>query len=153
VPLDVAYGVAKDVASYSQFLPLLSRSVIRGRRNSTSKGERFDAELAVVYPKLGLSGSFVSQVETDDTAHTVEARSQDGPFRSLKARWTIRNAPAGSEVEILIEYAFRNPLLQLAAAGVMDMAVSKVMAAFEARALITAAPEKANFKPLPSDKP
>jgi ribosome-associated toxin RatA of RatAB toxin-antitoxin module len=38
-------------------------------------------------------------------------------------------------VGIAIDYAFRNPLIQIAAGGLMDMAITKVMAAFETRAL------------------
>jgi coenzyme Q-binding protein COQ10 len=135
VPPDIAFQVAADVASYRKFLPLLTRSTVRVPRTVTEKGEAFDAELALTFPKLGLSESFVSRVETDNLARTVRARSSEAPFREIETEWRIREAGTGSEVSIRIDYAFRNPFIQLAASGLMDTAITKVMAAFEARAL------------------
>lgn len=134
VPVDVAFAVAADVAAYKDFLPLLQRSTIRGAKKPTPSGETFDAELAVSYPKLGLSESFISRVETDAAKWTVQARSSDAPFRAIETVWQITPAGDGSDVSIHIDYAFRNPFVQLAAGGLMDMAIGKVMSAFEARA-------------------
>lgn len=134
VPPEIAFAVASDVAAYKQFLPLLTRSVVRGPRVRTEEGESFDAELAVSYPKLGLTESFVSRVETFVASRLVRAVSTDGPFRSLTVEWLIKDGGSGSDVSVSIDYAFRNPFIQIAAAGVMDFAVQKVMAAFEARA-------------------
>lgn len=136
VPPDVAFAVAADVGSYKEFLPLLQRSAVRGQKKPTPSGETFDAELAVSYPKLGLTESFVSKVETSSAKRTVQARSNDAPFRNIETIWQITPAGDGAEVSIHIDYAFRNPFIQLAAGGLMDMAISKVMAAFEARALM-----------------
>jgi coenzyme Q-binding protein COQ10 len=130
-----AYAVAADVAAYREFLPLIHRSVIKGQETKTTQGLKFEAELAISYPKLGLAQSFVSQVETDDRQRSVMARSSDGPFRAIETEWRITPAGPGSTVAIRIDYAFRNPLMQLAAGGLMDMAIGKVMAAFEARAM------------------
>jgi coenzyme Q-binding protein COQ10 len=135
VPADIAFAVAADVASYKDFLPLLQRSTIRGRKTETATGETFDAELAVSYPKLGLAEAFVSRVETNHAAKSVTATSNDGPFRAISTQWQISPAASGCEVGIAIDYAFRNPLIQIAAGGLMDMAITKVMAAFETRAL------------------
>ena len=131
---DTAYAVAADVGSYKDFLPLLQRSTVRGTKAPTGTGQRFDAELSIAYPKLGLSESFVSRVETNDAERSVAAHSTDGPFRAIETEWRITPAGQGSQVAIRIDYAFRNPLIQLAAGGLMDMAIQKVMAAFEARA-------------------
>ena len=135
---DIAFAVAADVASYKKFLPLVSRSVIRGGKKQTETGETFAAELAVAYPRLGLSESFVSQVNTDNAMRVVQAISSEKPFRALEAKWTITAAPNGCTVAISIDYSFRNPLLQLVASGLMDMAVQKIMSAFEVRAMAIA---------------
>ncbi len=135
VPADVAFAVAADVGSYREFLPLLQRSTIRGKRTATTAGEEFDAELAIAYPKLGLAESFVSRVETDSAQRTVRATSSDAPFRAIDTLWRITPAGGVADVSIRIDYAFRNPLIQLAAGGLMDMAIQKVMAAFETRAI------------------
>ena len=135
VPADIAFAVAADVAAYAEFLPLLLGSTIRGRRIATDVGESFDAELAVSYPKLGLAHAFASRVETNRTERSVTARSIDAPFRTIETKWLIAPVATGCDVGITVDYTFRNPLLQLAAGRLMDMAISKVMAAFEARAV------------------
>lgn len=134
VPPDVAFSVAADVESYQQFLPLLSRSVIRGAKVPWSEGERFEAELTVAYPKLGLQEAFVSSVETNQSQRLVTSRSEQSPFRNLFAQWRILEVSGGADIAVMIDYAFRNPLLQMIAGGLMDHAVQKVMSAFEARA-------------------
>lgn len=135
VPAEVAFAIAADVGSYSEFLPLLQRSTIRGKRTATAAGEQFDAELAIAYPKLGLAESFVSRVETDAAQRTVRATSADAPFRAIDTLWRITPAGSVADVSIRIDYAFRNPIIQIAAGGLMEMAIQKVMAAFEARAM------------------
>ncbi|MBL8791576.1 MAG: type II toxin-antitoxin system RatA family toxin [Rhizobiales bacterium] len=136
VPADVAYEVASDVAAYREFLPLMQRSVIRSAKTPVPGGETFAAELSIAYPKLGLSESFTSRVEINGVERTVRAISSEPPFRSIEAQWKITPVGNDSDVAIRIDYAFRSPLLQLAAGGLMPMAVQKVMAAFEERARV-----------------
>lgn len=135
VPPDVAYAIAADVASYKDFLPLLERSSIRGAIVEEGYIKRFQAELAVGYAKLNLRESFVSQVMCDSDKRTVTATSQEAPFRDMTTVWSIRVVNGHTDVAISIDYAMRSMLLQLAISGAMDLAVNKVMAAFEARAL------------------
>ena len=134
VPPDIAYEVASDVAAYRDFLPLMQRSVIRSARTPIPGGETFAAELSIAYPKLGLSESFTSRVEVSREARTVRALSTEPPFRSIEAQWKITAVGNDSDIAIRIDYAFRSALMQLAAGGLMPMAVQKVMAAFEERA-------------------
>ncbi len=135
VPPDIAFAIAADVAGYAAFLPLLQRSQIVGQKVATATGETFLAELVVAYPKLGLSGAFTSRVETNASLRTVGASSDDAPFRHISTLWSIAAAGEGSDVAIAIDYAFRNPLMQVVAAGLMDMAIGKVLQAFETRAM------------------
>jgi coenzyme Q-binding protein COQ10 len=134
VPPDVAFAVAADVGSYKLFLPLLERSVIRGSVSETDGIRAFSAELAVGYAKLGLREAFVSRVVCDANKRTVTATSQDAPFRDMRTVWSISEKPDSCEVSITIDYAMRNKLIQFAVSSAMDMAVQKVMTAFEARA-------------------
>jgi coenzyme Q-binding protein COQ10 len=134
VPPDIAFGVASDVGSYKTFLPLLERSTIRGPVTENVGIKSFSAELAVGYAKLGIREAFVSRVVCDEPRGTVSAASQDAPFRDMKTVWSIVAKPGGCEVTISIDYTMRNVLIQFAVSGAMDMAVQKVMTAFEARA-------------------
>jgi coenzyme Q-binding protein COQ10 len=134
VPVGVAYAVAADVVAYKEFLPLLERSLVRGDAKENNGITSFNAELVVGYAKLHLREAFNSRVACDANAKTVTATSQDAPFKNMKTVWSIRDVNGQSDVTISIDYSMRSMLLQFAVAGVMDMAVNKVMSAFEARA-------------------
>jgi coenzyme Q-binding protein COQ10 len=134
VPPDIAFEVASDVAAYKDFLPLLETSTIRGKPIEANNVKSFNAELAIGYAKLNVREAFISKVVCDGDAKTVTATSQDRPFKDMKTVWSISEANGQSDVTISIDYAMRSMLLQFAVSGAMDMAVNKVMAAFEARA-------------------
>ena len=134
VPAGVAYAVAVDVAAYREFLPLLEESQIVGAVSEERGTRMFRAELAVGYSKLRIRERFISTVVCDDVKRTVTATSQEPPFRNMKTTWIIGGSSGQAEVTIEIDYAMRNPLLQLALGGVMETAVKKVMVAFESRA-------------------
>lgn len=131
---EVAYAVASDVGAYKDFLPLLERSVIRGTPSTSNNITTFHAELEVGYAKLNLRESFISRVTCDANKKTVTATSQDSPFKDMKTIWSIADVNGQSDVTISIDYSMRSMLLQFAVNGAMEMAVNKIMTAFEARA-------------------
>jgi coenzyme Q-binding protein COQ10 len=134
VPADIAYAVACDVASYKDFLPLLERSTIRGPIAERAGVKSFSAELAVGYAKLNLRETFFSHVACDENLRTVSATSQDSPFKQMQAVWTIMPIGSQSNVSVAIDYTMRSMLLQFAITGAMDLAVGRIMTAFELRA-------------------
>ena len=132
--LNQAFAIAADVAAYKDFLPLVSRSTIRGPVDEKDGVKRFAADLQIAVVKLGLHESFFSNVEADEKNKTVLATSQDGPLKNLRARWAIKSIDgARSQVEITIDYELKSKLLQLAASSMMNHAVARVLEAFEAR--------------------
>jgi len=136
VPLtvDQAFAIAADVVAYREFLPLVTRSTIRGDVVEEGRVKTFAADLMVAVEKLGLSEGFTSQVVADAGARTVTATSHDGPIKDLRAVWTINTIDGTrTQVAIAIDYQFRNMLLQMAAGSMMDMAVKRVLEAFEKR--------------------
>ena len=134
VPPEIAFTVASDVASYREFLPLLEKSVVRGTPIETNNVKSFNAELAVGYAKLNVRETFISKVTCDGNIKTVTATSHDAPFKDMKTVWSIRDFHGQSDVTISIDYSMRSMLLQFAVSAAMDVAVNKVMTAFEARA-------------------
>jgi coenzyme Q-binding protein COQ10 len=134
VPPETAFAVASDVGSYASFLPLLESAMIRGPVVEEGRVKRFSADLVVGYAKLGLRERFISKVSCDASSLTVTATSQDPPFKSMLTTWTIRESHGQSDVSVEIDYAMRSLLLQFALVGAMDMAVSRIFTAFEARA-------------------
>ncbi len=132
--LHQAFAIAADVASYKEFLPLCTRSAIRGAVEEQGGIRRFVADLQVAVNKLGLRESFTSKVEADENAKTVVATSQDGPIKNLRALWMIKSLDgARSEVSITIDYEFKSRILQFAASSMMNHAVARVLECFEAR--------------------
>ena len=129
-----AFSIAADVASYKEFVPLVSRSTIRGSVTEKGDVKSFAADLMVAYDKLGMSESFTSMVEVNSVARSVVATSQDGTMKSLRAVWQITPIDgARCTVAINIDYEFKSKLMQMAAGGMMNRAVAKVLEAFEAR--------------------
>jgi coenzyme Q-binding protein COQ10 len=131
---NAAYAVAADVAAYKDFLPMLTRSSVRGQRTKVGAGEAYMAELVVGYEKLGINESFVSKVVTDPITRTVTATSSEGSLKSLSASWVIRQVSGGSQVDITIDYAFHSRMMQTVFAGLLEMAAGRIMQAFETRA-------------------
>lgn len=129
-----AFDIASDVSSYKEFLPLVTRSTIRGIIKEQGDVKSFDADLMVAYVKLGLREGFTSHVECNQSAGTVTATSNDGPMRALKAVWQITAIDGSrSTVAIVIDYEFKSKLMQLASGSLMPRAVAKVLEAFEER--------------------
>ncbi len=136
VPLTLhqVFAIAADVAAYKEFLPLCTRSTIRGAVEEQGGVKKFSADLQIAVKKLGLSESFTSRVEADENKKTVLATSQDGPMKNLRALWSVKSIDgARSEVSITIDYELKSRLLQMAASSMMNHAVAKVLEAFEAR--------------------
>ena len=132
--VDQAFSIAADVGSYKDFLPLLKRSVVRGERKRVGDTETFDADLQVVFEKLGFRETFTSHVTTESDQHCVTATSSDGPMKALKAVWNIVGTNDGkSDVSITIDYTMKNMMLQMMAGGLTDFAAQKIMQAFEDR--------------------
>jgi coenzyme Q-binding protein COQ10 len=144
VPAHVAYTVACDVGSYKDFLPLVERSLVRGSVTEVDGVQSFSAEVAVGYARLNLQETFYSRVSCDPQGMTVTATSQDAPFRQMQTIWTIRDLQGQSDVSVAIDYSMRSALLQFAVAGAMDVAVNRIMSAFEARAKVVQMASKTN---------
>ncbi len=129
-----AFAIAADVASYKTFVPLVTRSVVRGTVEKLDDVEKFAADLTVAVERLNLRESFTSTVEADAARKTVIAISQDGPMKNLKAVWKISALGENqARISIEIDYQFKNMLLQIAAGGFMNSAVQRVLEAFESR--------------------
>jgi len=136
VPLTLhqAFAIAADVDSYKDFVPLCTRSTVRGVVQQRSGTRTFDADLQIAVKRLGLSESFTSHVEADEPNKTVLATAEDGPLKSLRALWSMKSIDgARCEVAITIDYELKSKLLQIAAASMMNHAVARVLDAFEMR--------------------
>lgn len=132
---DQVFAIARDVARYREFLPLVKRSVVRNVRAREGGGEIFDGDLTLAYAKLGLEETMTSRVTVDPEGLTVRAESNQGPVRHLVSEWRIvSTGPERCDINFTVDYQLRSRTLQLLFSGMFDMAVRKVMNAFEERA-------------------
>jgi coenzyme Q-binding protein COQ10 len=129
------FAIARDVAQYREFLPLVKRSLVRNATTLEDGRETFEGELTVAYAKLRIEEVMTSDVTVDPQALTVTARSNKGPVRHLVSEWKI--VPTGEtrcDINFSVDYQLKSRSLQFVFSGMFDLAVRKVMSAFEERA-------------------
>lgn len=138
---DQVFAIARDVARYKEFLPLVKRSIVRGAKTDAQGREHFEGELTVAYDKLRIEEVMTSRVTVDPAALTVTARSDQGPVKHLVSEWKI--VPTGDnrcDINFTVDYTLKSRMLQMVLSGMFDMAVRKVMSAFEERARVLYGP-------------
>jgi len=129
------FAIARDVARYKDFLPLVKRSVVRGAKTDGQGVEQFDGELTFSYDKLHIEEVMASRVTVDPAALTVTSRSDQGPVKHMVAEWKIVPTGANScDITFNVDYALKSKMLQMVLSGMFDMAVRKILSAFEDRA-------------------
>ena len=129
------FAIARDVARYKEFLPLVKRSIVRHAKTDAQGLEHFEGELTVAYDKLRIEEVMTSRVTVDPQALTVTARSDQGPVKHLVSEWKI--VPTGDnrcDINFTVDYTLKSKMLQMVLSGMFDMAVRKIMSAFEERA-------------------
>jgi coenzyme Q-binding protein COQ10 len=132
---DQVFAITRDVARYKDFLPLVKRSVVRGLKTDDKGHETFEGELTLSYAKLGIDEVMASEVTVDPQALTVTSRSDQGPVKHMVAEWKIvPTADNRCDITFSVDYALKSKMLQMVLSGMFDMAVRKVMSAFEERA-------------------
>jgi len=129
------FAIVRDVARYREFLPLVKRSIVRHARQHEDGRETFEGELTLASDTLRIEEVMTSQVSVDPEALTVTARANQGPVKHLVSEWKI--VPTGEnrcDISFTVDYQLRSRSLQFIFSGMFDLAVRKVMTAFEERA-------------------
>jgi coenzyme Q-binding protein COQ10 len=128
---DQMYAVVADVEHYPDFLPWCSALIVESREKDPA-GETVTAKMIVSY--RGLNESYVSKVRLEPQRYAIDARHIEGPFKKLDTRWRFDPLPRGCQVQFLIEFAFKNPLLSAVANVAFGYVASRMAEAFIARA-------------------
>lgn len=127
-------AIVADVASYPVFLPLCTAARVWDEKDLGNDRRSFRASLDIEYPKLRLKETFVSDVVVDAKRLTIRATSNEGPVKHIDNRWLFSVARGGCDIDFHLDYQMSSRLLQMAMGSVFDIAVRKVMTAFEERA-------------------
>ncbi|MBB6122553.1 type II toxin-antitoxin system RatA family toxin [Sphingobium subterraneum] len=121
------FDLVADVQSYEIFLPWVS--AIRVRSNSTTE---MVADMIVGFK--GLRETFTSRVRKV-RPESVHVDYLDGPLKHLTNDWTFRSdGQGGVLVDFEVDFAFKNRLFEAIAGQMFDVALRKMIGAFEDRA-------------------
>ena len=124
-----AFDLVSDVARYPDFIKWITALRVSDHRVDEA-GVRHCRGDAVVGFK-GFVERFSTTVSADVNEGAVTASLIKGPFRHLKAEWTILPLERGGcDIALQINYEFRNVLIAMLAAANHDIAVDRIMSAF-----------------------
>ncbi|QLQ13162.1 MAG: type II toxin-antitoxin system RatA family toxin [Brevundimonas sp.] len=130
-PAQLAELVA-DVRTYPQFVPWVTAMRTWNDHEEAPGVTRLDAEAQVGFSFL--KERFSTWVRHDCDLNRVQVGLIRGPFQHLKNQWDFHPDPQGTRVEFMIDFAFKNRLLDAMLQANFDHAVSRLMACFEAEA-------------------
>ena len=118
------YLLINSVDTYSEFLPWCSRSKI-----ITQTTHSMIAEITVKN-----TVTFITQ-NTLTPDSKIELKLISGPFKQLQGAWQFREVETGQcEIQLHLEFTFKNALLKMALGSVFQEIGDKLIAAFIARA-------------------
>jgi ribosome-associated toxin RatA of RatAB toxin-antitoxin module len=137
------FDLVRDVARYPQFLPWCPSTQVQApveRAPDTDAAadprpageECVQARVDIAY--LGVRSHFTTR-NSNRRPSAIELALVDGPFRSLRGRWTfLALGPAACKVSLELEYGFAAGLLGRAIAPVFEHVANSLVDAFAARA-------------------
>ncbi|HTM82385.1 type II toxin-antitoxin system RatA family toxin [Asticcacaulis sp.] len=120
-----------DVERYPEFIPWI-KSLRAYNRAVDQDIVRFDADVSVGFKML--TERFSTRVTRAAEAFLVDFDLIKGPFRRLQGRWTFTPIATGTKVAFDMDIDIKNPILDAIFKANFNLAVSKLLAIFEARA-------------------
>ena len=121
------FDLVASIDKYPEFLPWCL-----GARIKEKSDERVIADLIIGYKVF--RERFTSIV-TLNRPHKISVQYQSGPLSRLSNEWEFRPVGKDCEVSFQVDFDFRSPLLSTVIDAFFDRALSKMVAAFEARAV------------------
>ncbi|WP_323007728.1 type II toxin-antitoxin system RatA family toxin [Pseudorhodobacter sp.] len=128
---DQMYGLVADVESYPKFLPWNSAARIRSRKQIDG-GEVLEADLVISFKVF--RERFGSRVTLWPEARKIDTEYLDGPFKYMRSTWAFRDVAGGCEVDFMVDFEFKNAILQSIIGIVFNDAMLRIVRAFERRA-------------------
>lgn len=124
---DRMFALVEDFERYTEFLPWCAGAQVLSRGDSVVL-----ARLDIDY--RGIRQSFTTE-NINFPGEAINMRLRDGPFKKLEGGWKFNAlAPAASKVELTLDYAFANALLEKAVGPVFSFISNTMVERFVARA-------------------
>lgn len=123
------FELVSDISRYPEFIKWI-RSMKVTEKPTIGAVRRCRGEADVGFK--GFSEVFSTDVEANPESRTINVELVHGPFRRLRNRWKLEeDAGYGTRIDFFIDYEFRNPVLALLARANTDLAVNRIMKAFQ----------------------
>lgn len=133
------FDLVADVDRYPEFLPWNSAARIRSRRLRPDGAEELAADLVISFKVFRERfGSRVALWPADPETGLLRIDTEylDGPFRHMRSGWTFLDRPeGGSRVDFFVDFEFKSTILQRLIGVVFHEAMSRIVRAFEDRAV------------------
>lgn len=125
------FDLVADVRRYPEFIPHCV--ALRVLESDVDDGQgSMIAEMVVAY--AAFREKFKSRVLLDKRQRRVEADYVEGPFKQLYTLWRFADMEDGCEVDFIIDFEFKNAILQTAASVMFERAFGRMADAFVSRA-------------------
>ena len=125
------YDLVADVGKYPEFLPWCAAARIRSRV-TRGESEVMDAELVISFRVF--RERFGSRVTLWPKDMRIDTEYLDGPFKHMKSNWSFADAEGGCNVSFVVDFEFKNAILQRLIGVVFNEAMQRIVRAFEKRA-------------------
>ena len=121
-----------DIEKYPEFVPWC----IEGRiydKNESKDLITFNGDLKV--GKSLLNETFSSHVSYYKEKDKIIVTNLDGPLKYLKNEWSFKEINNGTQLEFLIDFELKNPILNSIMKKSFELGLNKIAKAFEERAV------------------
>ena len=121
------FDLVADVRRYPEFLPWVVALRVRSDGPTATT-----ADMIVGFK--GLRESFTSKIDKA-RPERIHVDYVDGPLKYLRNNWTFGpDGQGGCRVGFCVDFQFRNRVFEMLAGQVFDMALRRMIGAFESRA-------------------
>ena len=124
------FALINDIESYPQFLPWCTSARVQSRTD-----REIIASIGV--RRGALVSSFTTRNELTADRH-IAMRLVSGPFKTLEGEWSLTPVDipghSGCRVELLLRFAFANPLTAMVFEPLFEETAASMVDAFVARA-------------------
>jgi coenzyme Q-binding protein COQ10 len=121
------FDLVADVKRYQEFLPWVAATRVRSDSDTL-----MIADLVVGFKAI--KETFTSRVEKRRPDHLC-VRYVEGPLKYLKNDWSFKpDGKGGTDIGFCVDFAFKSRIFEALAGQMFDMALRRMIGAFETRA-------------------
>tara|TARA_B100000700_G_scaffold294848_1_gene357191 strand:- start:165 stop:608 length:444 start_codon:yes stop_codon:yes gene_type:complete len=121
-----------DIEKYPEFVPWCIEGKIYDKKESKDL-ITFNGDLKV--GKSLLNETFSSHVSYYKEKDKIIVTNLDGPLKYLKNEWSFKEINNGTQLEFLIDFELKNPILNSIMKKSFEIGLNKIAKSFEERAI------------------